>query len=444
MPQSIGRGMTPGSSNNANARSGSTMPVGSSNQGNFGAGMGSTPSSVSSDPYGRTNNPAATTPTNNFGSGFGSNSGTTSAGASDPFGRTNNPTNQFGAGMGSTSASSSDPFGRTNNAASSPTSNSGFGAGMGSTGAPATDAFGRSLNNNNNNSPMGSSPSGFGSGANNRNEGFGRSNNNNNASPDPYGRNGQINGDAASSRLGNDNDRRLNNDNSLRGTFAVDFGTGSSWQGNLQEEDEARKREISEAWRQREAEAELERLQQDLDAKRREIEKLASEDRSSVVGSSLRMAGEDVRSTQQARSEEARRWAAEEASKKTMGSDNYSGYQFQDSGRRGYDARSESDRIQEIYLRWCKFYGKEANESRFSIFADNLYEAERYASSHGGKVQLSAFADLTTAEYRRREEEVERWKRRELVQNYNSFPSYTKNSTSRRRLDTMGFGIPSR
>ena len=114
---------------------------------------------------------------------------------------------------------------------------------------------------------------------------------------------------------------------------------------------------------------------------------------------------------QQALSDEAQRWAASEASKKTMGIDNYNGYQFQDSGRRGYDARSESDRIQEIYLRWCKFYGKEAKESRFAIFADNLYEAEKYASSRGGKVQLSAFADLTTAEYRRREEEGDRWNR---------------------------------
>ena len=79
-------------------------------------------------------------------------------------------------------------------------------------------------------------------------------------------------------------------------------------------------------------------------------------------------------------------------------------------------------------MQWYKLFGKEAKESRFAIFADNLYEAERYASSRGGKVQLSAFADLTTAEYRRREEEVERWNR------YDESPTTTAPSRPTRKI----------
>lgn len=216
---------------------------------------------------------------------------------------------------------------------------------------------------------------------------------------DPYGRNGgEVNG-------GGFGNRPFSGGDSVPNSLRESFGEVAAYGQEQWEEDELRKREIAEVWRQREAEEELARLQQDIDAKRREIEKLASENQG--VGSSLRMAGEDIRSTQQARSEEARRWAADEASRKT-GNDYSNDYHYQDSGQRGYDARSESDRIQEIYLRWCKYYGKEANESRFAIFADNLYEAEKYAASRDGQVQLSAFADLTSAEYRRREEEAGR------------------------------------
>ena len=67
------------------------------------------------------------------------------------------------------------------------------------------------------------------------------------------------------------------------------------------------------------------------------------------------------------------------------------------------DPREESGRIWNIYKKWCSYYGKEPDDHRFDVFTDNLYLSEKYALSRGDDVELSEFADLTAAEYRRRE-----------------------------------------
>jgi len=234
--------------------------------------------------------------------------------------------------------------------------------------APTTDAYGRPITPNNG-STMPNGQTSFGAGS---------------TGNDPYGRNGQSSRGSLETTS-----------NSLRDSFKVD-----NERVRQQEAELMRQRDITEAWRLREEEEELRRLQEDIESKRKQIERLtAGENRSS--GSSMRMAGEDVPAAQR-RSEQAKRWAAEEASRKGFsGYDGIPSYQYRDGGRMR-DPRAESDRIWNIYKKWCSYFGKQPDDYRFDTFSDNLYLAEKHALTRVESVQLSEFADLTAAEYRQR------------------------------------------
>jgi hypothetical protein len=56
-------------------------------------------------------------------------------------------------------------------------------------------------------------------------------------------------------------------------------------------------------------------------------------------------------------------------------------------------------RVRHAYTEWCKYYGKEVDESRLSIFASNFLQVEQFFKSTGTPVKLNEFADLTTEEY---------------------------------------------
>ena len=171
---------------------------------------------------------------------------------------------------------------------------------------------------------------------------------------------------------------------------------------NLQYGDRDGRRDIAESWKRVEAEQELQKMQADVEMKRKEIEKLAEPNR--PEGTTMRMAGDDVGESR-LRSEEARRWAAEEASRKTSGREADKTQQIAIA----FDNGMEDDRIRKTYRKWCQFYGKQFDENRLDTFAENFLQAERYAGSRGERVQLSAFADLSEGEYKRREEDVARW-----------------------------------
>lgn len=180
-------------------------------------------------------------------------------------------------------------------------------------------------------------------------------------------------------------------------------------EGNYDRDDEdryyeqERRRDIADSWKMDEAAEELNKIQSDLEMKQRQLEKMREPGR--LEGSTMRMAGDDLYEARR-RSEEAREWAQQEASRKRFSV----GLDGENAGRRGsITDPMEHDRIRNTYRRWCQFYGKQYDENRLDTFAENLFEAERFALSRGGRVELSAFADLTAAEYRRREEDISRW-----------------------------------
>ena len=399
MPQSIGRNVGPRSSNgqNTNGSGGSNM------QGGFGSTSGQS-NNFGSSGLGNAQN-------NNFGSGGLGNSGRNNNLGSNGLGNSGS-NNNFGAGgLGNS--------GRNNNLGSGSLGNSGSNTNFGAGGL-----------GNSGNSNFG----GGGLGNNGRGGGLGQGGIGN-------GINGQSD---RSSRLGDSSqsNSQQQQPNSLREAF----GDEDNERKRRWEQEEARKREVVEAFKKREAEEELSRLQADVDSKRIEVDKFGERNgvnggdySQRMSGSSMRMAGEGV-STSRTRAEEAKRWIADETMKRGFDplkvSDDvpYSikAYQYQDEGYRGHDETSEYDRVRKIYLKWCRFYDKQSSDKRLSVFADNLYQAEDYAVSRGGRVQLSAFADLTRVEYRQRQEEAGR----------DIELDYWRPSQGRRRMSSKGGTLP--
>lgn len=63
-------------------------------------------------------------------------------------------------------------------------------------------------------------------------------------------------------------------------------------------------------------------------------------------------------------------------------------------------AAYEENRVRQAYADWCRNYGKDFQEERLPIFADNLLRMEKYAEQTGERVRFNEYADLTTDEYR--------------------------------------------
>jgi hypothetical protein len=58
------------------------------------------------------------------------------------------------------------------------------------------------------------------------------------------------------------------------------------------------------------------------------------------------------------------------------------------------------NRVRTVYLEWCGVFQKEADESRFSIFASNFIAMEAIADDTGNPFQLNQWYDLTEDEFR--------------------------------------------
>lgn len=57
-------------------------------------------------------------------------------------------------------------------------------------------------------------------------------------------------------------------------------------------------------------------------------------------------------------------------------------------------------RIRSAYIDWCKDFGKESDESRFKVFADNFLIMEKFAEESGKEMTLNQYADCTEGEYK--------------------------------------------
>ena len=120
------------------------------------------------------------------------------------------------------------------------------------------------------------------------------------------------------------------------------------------------------------------------------------------------------------RAEEARRWADEEARRKTGGlPPPVTDFEGGPAPARGFAAPTKDDpeslRIRNVYTKWCNFYGKRFDERRLITFSQNLYEIESHYSDTGEPVQLNEFADLTAEEYEVRERDPFLWEENELL-----------------------------
>jgi len=60
---------------------------------------------------------------------------------------------------------------------------------------------------------------------------------------------------------------------------------------------------------------------------------------------------------------------------------------------------SREARVRSSYMEWCKEYGKETDESRFSTFSLNFLAMESYAKDNGKTMQLNKYADCSEEEY---------------------------------------------
>jgi len=60
---------------------------------------------------------------------------------------------------------------------------------------------------------------------------------------------------------------------------------------------------------------------------------------------------------------------------------------------------SREARVRSAYLDWCKEYGKEPDEARFTQFSSNYLSMEAYAKENGKEMTLNKFADCTEEEY---------------------------------------------
>jgi hypothetical protein len=64
-----------------------------------------------------------------------------------------------------------------------------------------------------------------------------------------------------------------------------------------------------------------------------------------------------------------------------------------------YSDETEVVRIQQAYLEWCGFHGREYMDARLDIFATNLLAIESYRAQTGKNAVLNAYADLLPEEY---------------------------------------------
>ena len=72
----------------------------------------------------------------------------------------------------------------------------------------------------------------------------------------------------------------------------------------------------------------------------------------------------------------------------------------EDGGEIESDNIAREARIRSAYMDWCKEYGKESDESRFKVFADNFLIMEKFAEESGKEMTLNQYADCTEAEYK--------------------------------------------
>ena len=56
--------------------------------------------------------------------------------------------------------------------------------------------------------------------------------------------------------------------------------------------------------------------------------------------------------------------------------------------------------IRLAYNEWCEYYGKNSEESRLQIFADNFAQAKEFYKESGRALLLNEYADLTASEYK--------------------------------------------
>jgi len=60
---------------------------------------------------------------------------------------------------------------------------------------------------------------------------------------------------------------------------------------------------------------------------------------------------------------------------------------------------SREARVRAAYLDWCKEYGKETDEARFTTFSTNYLAMEEFSKANGKTMQLNMYADCTEEEY---------------------------------------------
>jgi colicin import membrane protein len=70
-----------------------------------------------------------------------------------------------------------------------------------------------------------------------------------------------------------------------------------------------------------------------------------------------------------------------------------------DGGELDTENIAREARIRDAYLKWCKQYNKDPDESRFPTFSNNFLMLEQYAKESAKEMTLNQYADFTKEEY---------------------------------------------
>ena len=60
---------------------------------------------------------------------------------------------------------------------------------------------------------------------------------------------------------------------------------------------------------------------------------------------------------------------------------------------------SREARLRDAYMKWCKDFDKEMDESRFAQFTENYLAMEQYAKENNKEMELNKYADCSEKEY---------------------------------------------
>ena len=70
-----------------------------------------------------------------------------------------------------------------------------------------------------------------------------------------------------------------------------------------------------------------------------------------------------------------------------------------DGGELDTENIAREARVRDAYLKWCRQYNKEPDESRFPTFSNNFLMLEQYAKESAKEMTLNQYADFTKEEY---------------------------------------------